>query len=75
LGGDAPLDHVASQPIHPVVEEVVTLMQSSFDPTIILESVYSTKVVTPMKSSVDPTFLLGSDVDPDYFRHEMRAEI
>jgi hypothetical protein len=41
-------------------------MQSSIDPTLLLESVESTKVVTPMPSSVDPTPLLGSEVSTDY---------
>jgi hypothetical protein len=43
-----------------LVEKVVTLMQSSVDPTLLLESVESTKVVMPMQSSVDPTLLLES---------------
>jgi hypothetical protein len=60
LGGDVPSDHVVSQPIQPVVEEVVMPMQSSADPTLLLESVESTKVVMPMQSSVDPTLLLES---------------
>jgi hypothetical protein len=66
LGGDVPLDHVVSQPIQPVVEKVVVPMQSLTDPTLLLESVESTKVVMPMQSSVDPTLLLGSDVSTDY---------
>jgi hypothetical protein len=55
-----PLYHVVSQPIHLVVEEVVMSMQSSSNPTLLLESVESTKVVTPMKYSVDTTLLLES---------------
>jgi hypothetical protein len=66
LGGDAPLDHVVSQPIQLVVEKVVTPMQSLVDPTLLLESAESTKVVTPMQSSANPTLLLGSDVSTDY---------
>jgi hypothetical protein len=34
-GGDAPSDHVVSQCIHPLVDEVLVLMQSSTDPTLI----------------------------------------
>jgi hypothetical protein len=49
-----------------VVEKVVTLMKSLVDPTLLLESVESTKVVTLMQSSTDPTLLLGSDVSIDY---------
>jgi hypothetical protein len=45
--------------------QVVSLMQSSFDPTLILESDESTKVVSPMQYLVDPTLLLGSDVSFD----------
>jgi hypothetical protein len=41
-------------------------MQSSVDPTLLLESVESTKVVMPMQSSADPTLLLESDVSTDY---------
>jgi hypothetical protein len=41
-------------------------MQSSVDPTLLLESVKSTKVVTPMQSSVYPTPLFGSNVSTDY---------
>jgi hypothetical protein len=58
LGGDVPSDHVASQHIQPVVEEVVMLMQSSVDPTLLMESVESTKVVTLMKYSADLTLLM-----------------
>jgi hypothetical protein len=41
-------------------------MQSSVDPTLLLESVESSKVVTPMQYFVDPTLLTGSDVSTDY---------
>jgi hypothetical protein len=37
-------DHVVSQPIQPMVEEVVVPMQSSIDPTLLLENEESTKV-------------------------------
>jgi hypothetical protein len=49
-----------------VVEKVFTPMLSLADPTLILESVESTKVVMPMQYSIDPTLLLGSDVSIDY---------
>ena len=45
-----------------MVEEVVMSMQSLVDPTLLLESVESTKVVTPMQYLVDPTLLMGSDL-------------
>jgi hypothetical protein len=61
-----PLDHVVSQPIHPLVEKVVTLMQSLVDRTLLLESVKSTKVVMSLQSLADPTLLLESDVSTDY---------
>ena len=41
-------------------------MKSSADPTLLLESVESTKVVTPMQYPTNPTLLLGSDVSTDY---------
>jgi hypothetical protein len=41
-------------------------MQSLIDPTLLLESVESTKVFTPMHYSTDPTLLLGSEVSTDY---------
>jgi hypothetical protein len=56
--GDAPLYHVVSHSIHPVVDKVVSSMQSSNDPTLLLESVDSTKVVMSIKYLVDPTLLL-----------------
>jgi hypothetical protein len=56
LGGDVPSYHVFSQPIHPMVEEVVMSMQSSVDPTLLLESVESTKVVTPDAILLIPLF-------------------
>jgi hypothetical protein len=36
------------------------------DPTLLLESVESTKVVMPMQYLADPTLLMGSDVSTDY---------
>jgi hypothetical protein len=41
-------------------------MQYLVDPTLLLESVKSTKVDTLMQSLVDPTLLLGSDVSTDF---------
>jgi hypothetical protein len=74
-----PLDLVVSQPIQPLVEKVVMLMQSLADPTpllggeVPLEHVVSqpihplvAKVVMLMHSSDDPTLILGSDVSTDY---------
>jgi hypothetical protein len=66
LRGDVPIYHVVSHPIQPVVEKVVTSMQSLVDPTLLLESVESTKMVTSMQSLADPTLLLRSDVSTDY---------
>jgi hypothetical protein len=59
LGSDASLDHVVSHPIQPMVEEVVMPMQSSVDPTLLLESDKSKEVTLSMQSSVNPTLLLG----------------
>jgi hypothetical protein len=50
-----------------VVEEVVFPMQSSVDPTLLLESVDSTKVAMLMQYLAYPTLLLGSDVSTNYF--------
>jgi hypothetical protein len=58
FGGDAPLDLVVSHLIQPMVEEVVMPMQSSIDPTLLLESEKSKEAVTPMQFSVDPAFLV-----------------
>jgi hypothetical protein len=66
LGGDVHVDHIVSQPIQPVVEKAVTPMQSLVDPTLLLESVNSTKVGMSMQYSIDPTLLLESDVSTDY---------
>jgi hypothetical protein len=66
FGGDASLDLVVSHPIQPMVEEVVVLMQSSTDPTLLLESDKYKEVTLPMKSSVNPTLLLGGDASFDH---------
>jgi hypothetical protein len=60
FGGDAPSDHVVLHPTKTIFEEVFMLMQSSTNPTLLLESIMSTKVVTPMKSSADTTLLSES---------------
>jgi hypothetical protein len=60
LGGDASLDHVVSHPIQPVVEEVVMCpMQSSTDPTLLLESDQSSKVVERCNLRSIPLFFWG----------------
>jgi hypothetical protein len=61
-----PLNNLVSHHIQPLVEKVVTPMQSSVDPTLLLESVESTKVVTLMQSSANPTLLSGIDVSTNY---------
>jgi hypothetical protein len=66
LGSDASLDHVVSHPIQPMVEEVVMSMQSSVDPTLLLESDKSKEVTLSMQSSVNPTLLLGGDASFDH---------
>jgi hypothetical protein len=66
LGGDASLDHVVSHPIQPMVEEVVVSMQSSVDPTLLLESDKSKEVTLSMQSSANPTLLLGGDASFDH---------
>jgi hypothetical protein len=60
------LDHVVSHPIQPMVEEVVMSMQSSVDPTLLLESDKSKEVTLSMQSSVNPTLLLGGDASFDH---------
>jgi hypothetical protein len=62
FGGDVSTNHVISQPIQPMVEEVVAPMQSLTNPTLLLKSDESTKVIFLMKCSTNPTLLLGSDV-------------
>jgi hypothetical protein len=49
-----------------MIEEVVTPMQSSFDPTLLLESDKSKEVTLSMKYSANPTLLFGGDA---YFNH------
>jgi hypothetical protein len=76
---DSKSSEVSSQPIQPLVEKVVTLMQSSTDPTpllgveVPLDLVISqpihplvAKVVMPMQSWTDPTLLLGVEVPLDH---------
>jgi hypothetical protein len=58
FGGDAPLDLVVPYPFQPMVEEVVVLMQSSIDPTLLLESDKSKEAVAPMQFSVDLALLV-----------------
>jgi hypothetical protein len=41
-------------------------MKSSAGPTLLLESVESTKVVTLMQYLTDPTLLMGNDVSTKY---------
>jgi hypothetical protein len=65
LGGAVHVDHVFSHPIQPMVEKVVTPMQSLVDLTLHLESVDSIKVVRPMQCLSYSTLLLGSDVSTD----------
>jgi hypothetical protein len=52
LGGEVLLDHVVSQPIHPLVAKVVMPIQSSDDPTLLLGSDVSTDYVFNISSSV-----------------------
>jgi hypothetical protein len=65
LGGDVYLYRVVLHIIQQLVEEVVVLMQSLANPTLLLESDESTKVVSPMQSLVDPTLLSRSDASFD----------
>jgi hypothetical protein len=58
FGADTPLDLVVSHPIQPMVEEVVISMQSSIDPTLLLESDKSKEAVVPMQFLVDPALLV-----------------
>jgi hypothetical protein len=66
FGGDVSLDLVVLHPIQLVVEEVVVLMQSSVDPTLLLESDKSKEVTLPMQSSVNPTLLFEGDASFDH---------
>jgi hypothetical protein len=52
LWGEVPLDHVVLQPIQPLVEKVVMLMQSLDDPTLLLGSDVSTDYVFSISGSI-----------------------
>ena len=54
-------DRVVSQNIKPMIKEVLKMMQSLVDPTLILESNESTKVVKTMQYFVDPTLPFESE--------------
>jgi hypothetical protein len=69
LRSDVYLDHVVLHPIQPMVEEVFILMQSSVNPTLLLESDKSKEVTLPMQYSVNPTLLLGGEAP---FNHVLR---
>jgi hypothetical protein len=56
--GNSPLDLVVSHPIKPMVEDVVVSMQSSIDPTLLLESDKSKEAVMIMQFLVDPSLLV-----------------
>jgi hypothetical protein len=47
-----PLDHVDPQPIQPLVVKMITSMQSSTDPTLLLGSYVSTNYVFSVSSSI-----------------------
>jgi hypothetical protein len=66
FGSDASLDHVDLHPFQAMVEEVVTLMQSSTNPTLLLGSDKSSKVVNPMQYLADLAPLSQSDKYFDY---------
>jgi hypothetical protein len=66
LGDDASLDLVVSHPIQPTVEEVVMPMQSSVDPTLLLESDKLKEVTLLMKYLVNPTLLFKGDASFDH---------
>jgi hypothetical protein len=66
LGVDASLDLVFSHPFQPTVEEVVVLMQSSADPTLLLESDKPKEVTSPMQYLVNPTLILEGDASFDH---------
>ena len=59
-------DLVVLHPIQPMVEEVVVPMQSSVDPTLLLESDKSKEVILPMQYLANPTVLLGGDASFDH---------
>jgi hypothetical protein len=56
FGGDFPSNHVVSQPIQLVVEEVVVMMKSVTDPTLLLENVESTKLSRIFNIRLIPVF-------------------
>jgi hypothetical protein len=58
FGSDAPLDLVVLHPIQQMVEEVVVSMQSSIDPTLLLESDKSKGAIMPMQFLVDLSLLV-----------------
>jgi hypothetical protein len=58
FGGDTPLGLVASHYIQPMVEEVVASMQSSVNPTLLLETKKSKGAVTPMEFLVNLILLV-----------------
>jgi hypothetical protein len=64
--GDVSLDLVVSHPIQSMVEEVVMLMQSSSDPTPLLESDKPKEETLLMQSSINPTLLLEGDAPFDH---------
>jgi hypothetical protein len=66
FGGDASLYLVVSYPIKPMVEEVVMVMKSSIDTTLLLESENSKEVTLSMQSSVNPTLILEGDASFDH---------
>jgi hypothetical protein len=66
FGGDVTLDHIVSHLFQLVAEEVVMLMQSLVDPTLLLESDHSSKVVESMQYSANPTILPRSDASFNY---------
>jgi hypothetical protein len=49
-------DRVVSQTIKPMIKDVLKMMQSLVDPTLILESNESTKVVEPVQYLLIPLF-------------------
>jgi hypothetical protein len=66
LGDEASLYHFVSHPFQPMVEEVVSSMQSSANPTSLLGSDESIKVVSPMQYLADTTLISRSDVGFKY---------
>jgi hypothetical protein len=66
FGVDASLDLVVSHPIQPMIEEVVVLMKSLVDSTLLLESEKSKEVTFFMQSSINPTLLLEGGTSFDH---------